>query len=40
LLGEVTTTAQLQVTGANKAALIAASLDELKAAWQAPLREM
>jgi phosphoribosylformylglycinamidine synthase len=40
LLGEVTTTAQLQVMGADKVALIAAALDELKAAWQAPLREM
>ncbi|MDO9081623.1 MAG: AIR synthase-related protein, partial [Desulfuromonadales bacterium] len=40
LLGEVTTTAQLQVIDANNCSLIAASLDELKAAWQAPLREM
>ena len=40
LLGEVTTTTQLQITGADQVALIAASLDELKAAWQAPLREM
>ena len=40
LLGEVTTTAQLQVIGTDKVSLIAASLDELKAAWQAPLREM
>jgi phosphoribosylformylglycinamidine synthase len=40
LLGEVTTTAQLQVFDTNNETLIAASLDELKAAWQAPLREM
>ena len=40
LLGEVTTTTQLQVIGTDKVSLIAASLDELKAAWQAPLREM
>lgn len=40
LLGEVTRTTQLQVMGTDKVALIAAGLDELKAAWQAPLREM
>jgi phosphoribosylformylglycinamidine synthase len=40
LLGTVTASGQLQIHGKGQAPLIVAGLDELKAAWQAPLREM